>query len=105
MNQRYVTTNVRLPADVYMRLKRRSAEVGTSLGELVREAVGEYLVTREPDVSPETWLADPFFSVIGVGASGRSDGSEKHDSQLYGSGDPAPRRPGSKGVDDEKTVR
>lgn len=83
MADRFVTTNIRLPVDLYRRLKRRSAEEGTGLGEMIREAVTEYMAAKEPQVSPEDWGNDPFFAVIGTARSGLRDGAERHDDYLY----------------------
>lgn len=40
----YVTTNIRLPKETYRELKRRALDAETSLAEVVRESVAQYLV-------------------------------------------------------------
>ena len=40
----YVTTNIRLPKEIYRELKQRALNAETSLAEVVRESVAQYLV-------------------------------------------------------------
>ena len=82
MDSSYVTTNVRLPADMLKALKRQAVEEGTSVAELVRASVASYLLrdhTRTPDYDN-----DPFFSLGREPGEGPSDGSESHGDQIYG---------------------
>ncbi len=44
----YVTTNVRLPKETYRELKQRALDAETSLAEVVRESVAQYLVMPMP---------------------------------------------------------
>ena len=46
----YVTTNVRLPKDLYRRLKRQALEEEKSLSQIVRESVTSYLAEAKPAV-------------------------------------------------------
>ena len=41
----YVTTNIRLPKETYRELKQRALDAETSLAEVVRESVAQYLIT------------------------------------------------------------
>ena len=43
----YVTTNIRLPKDVYREIKRRALEEEKSLAQVVRESVVQYLTAPE----------------------------------------------------------
>jgi hypothetical protein len=89
----YVTTNVRLPKDLYRRLKRQALEEEKSLSQIVRESVTSYLTgTRlaEPELlegmpseegeDDPLWLIgrDPLVADV-------TDGSLNHDLHLYGS--------------------
>lgn len=55
-----------------------------SLAEVVREAVNEYVA--EPELHPDELIDDPFFSVIGIGQSSKTDQAPDpdHDTELYG---------------------
>ncbi len=39
----YVTTNIRLPKDIYRELKHRALEEEKSLAQIIRESVVQYL--------------------------------------------------------------
>jgi Ribbon-helix-helix protein, copG family len=87
----YVTTNIRLPKELYRELKRRALDEQKSLAEVVRESVLEYLVgtkaegkelptgtLREEENDP-LWLigTDPVVADV-------TEGSLDHDLHLYG---------------------
>lgn len=62
----YVTTNIRLPKDVYREIKRRALEEEKSLAQVVRESVVQYLTApvgvmsrSEEPVMTDDWESDP----------------------------------------------
>ena len=67
-------TQIYLDPEVHQRLKERAKEEGISLAELIRRMAKEYL---RKEASPEDFLA-----IIGLGQSGKTDISEKHDDYL-----------------------
>ena len=88
----YVTTNIRLPKDLYRRLKRQALEEEKSLSQIVRESVTSYLtgatltrpdsplgVALEGNEQDPLWLigTDPVMADV-------TDGSVNHDRHLYG---------------------
>ena len=46
----YITTNIRLPEDLYLELKLEAAQMRKSLAELVRERITAKKVSKEEDV-------------------------------------------------------
>ena len=83
----FVTTNIRLGAEVYQRLRLRAVQERKSLAQLIREAVDVvYGERRRSDQKnkKKAWRQDPFFKVIGLGASGLRDGAVHHDRDIYG---------------------
>jgi hypothetical protein len=60
----YVTTNVRLPKELYRQAKRRALEEEKSLAEVIRESVAQYL-TGGPKtrIDAETWESDPLWLI------------------------------------------
>jgi len=88
----YVTTNIRLPKDVYREIKRRALEEEKSLAQVVRESVVQYLTApvgvmsrSEEPVMADDWESDPLW-LIGTDATiaDVTDGSVNHDLYLYG---------------------
>ena len=57
-----IRTTISIPEDLLRRLRLMAAEQGTSMAELVREALEESVGRRQP--RPRS---------LGIGASGRSD--------------------------------
>ena len=45
----YVTTNIRLPKDLYREIKHRALEEEKSLAQIIRESVMQYLAAPEVD--------------------------------------------------------
>ena len=78
----YVTTNVRLPAQMLKALKRRAVEENTSVAELIRASLTSYLLQH--DARPANLDADPFFSLGKTSAEGPTDAAEQHDKYIYG---------------------
>jgi predicted transcriptional regulator len=88
----YVTTNIRLPKDVYRKIKHRALEEEKSLAQIIRESVAQYLAGPQavtPDLAEATttddWENDPLW-MIGTDATVAdvTDGSVNHDFHLYG---------------------
>jgi hypothetical protein len=67
-------TQVYLDPEVHRRLKERAKEEGISLAELIRRMAKDYL---RKEASPKDFLA-----IVGLGQSGKTDVSEKHDDYL-----------------------
>ncbi len=87
----YVTTNIRLPKELYRQAKRRALEEEKSLAEVIRESVVQYLVTPKAEAEEISeqrvidWENDPL-SLIGTDPvmADVTDGSTNHDFYLYG---------------------
>jgi hypothetical protein len=89
----YVTTNIRLPKEVYRELKRRALDEEKSLAEIVRESLVEYLTSPRADSSSNNAepTDDPLFHITeltrpeDVNWGDRpTDTSVRHDYYLYG---------------------
>ena len=88
----YVTTNIRLPKDLYRQAKRRALDEEKSLAQIVRESIVEYLAEPQAsgpeslaeDTSPD-WENDPLW-LIGTDPvmADVTDASVNHDLYLYG---------------------
>ncbi|OIO92159.1 MAG: hypothetical protein AUK03_10095 [Anaerolineae bacterium CG2_30_64_16] len=97
----YVTTNIRLPKEVYRELKRRALDEEKSLAEVIRESVAQYLVpSLAPMRAASTFTAgetEQHDSLWAIGAdpvlADVTDGSVNHDLYLYGSLSGAGRTP------------
>ncbi len=88
----YVTTNIRLPKDIYRKIKHRALEEEKSLAQIIRESVVQYLVgpqTAAPRIdeslTPDDWENDPLW-LIGTDPvmADVTDASVNHDFYLYG---------------------
>lgn len=82
----HITTNIRLPKDLYRQAKRRALEEEKSLAQLIRESVAQYLTaTTETETGPKMWENDPLWL---IGTDGTvadvTDASMRHDDYLYG---------------------
>jgi hypothetical protein len=72
-------TQIQIDDRTYEALRRQAFERSTSLAQLVREALAQYL--GEPPDAKRPWtLAD--FPWIGIGKSGLTDVSDRHDDYL-----------------------
>jgi hypothetical protein len=82
----YTTTNIRLEADVYRRLKLRSAQARKSLSQLIREAVDHAYGTRQRGTVASARLhrSDSLFQTVGLCRTGIRDGAAEHDREIYG---------------------
>lgn len=69
-----IMTQIYLEPEVHRRLKERAKEEGVSLAELLRRIAKDYL---RKEFSQKEYLA-----IVGLGKSGQTDISEKHDDYL-----------------------
>jgi hypothetical protein len=84
MAENMVRTQVYLPRDVYMLLKKRAVEEGLPIGQQIREALDEYLISQEADeLDPILTADDPFWQLVGMAESDITDGSVDHDKYIY----------------------
>src|SRR5262245_43577200 len=80
---RYVTTNLRLPAETYRELRYQAARRGTTLAAVVREAVARHR-RRADEAAPLAVGEDPADAMIGSIGAGVADEAANHDHYLYG---------------------
>lgn len=80
-----IRTQVYLTSDQHFALKTEAERKGTTMAEIIREAVSHYVAAREKEhlLLPD----DPLWSLVGMGKGDR-DLALHHDHYLYGS----PRR-------------
>jgi hypothetical protein len=79
-------TQLYLDEEEHRILKRLSRKTGKSVGQLVREAIGEVYcgkIILEKPLSD----SDPIWKFIGAGKSPETDVSRRHDHYLYGNHD------------------
>lgn len=76
-----VRTQIYLPEDLYHKLRLRGQQTGKSLAQQVRESLVLYLAN---DAEETALPDDPIWKLVGIGASGLRDVSERHDDYLYG---------------------
>ena len=88
----HVTTNIRLPKDVYREIKHRALEEEKSLAQIIRESVVQHLagsqvatLRSEEGATIDDWENDPLW-LTGTDATVAdvTDGSVNHDLYLYG---------------------
>lgn len=84
----HVSTNVRLPREQWRALKMRAFEEGKSMGQVLRELLERSFAPQEASIKKSAvkkrGSKGRFSSMIGLGASGVSDGGARHDEALYG---------------------
>lgn len=83
MSEKMVRTQVYLPRDIYVKLKKRAEEEGMSMATQIREALVEYVVAKPEKKKHILTADDPIWQIIGVGKGGPADGSVKHDKYIY----------------------
>lgn len=81
----FVTTNIRLGAEIYRRLRLKAVEERKSLAQLIRDAV-EQVYGEGPlrGRTRKTVQRDAFFQLVGLCQTGRKDGAVHHDRDIYG---------------------
>mgnify|MGYP001025373498 CR=1 FL=1 len=92
MGIEYVTTNVRLPKEMYRTLKWRAVEENTSVAALIRESIARYLVEEQAAVISleDEPISDPIFQLGSLTAESEiirgerlTDGAVHHDRDIY----------------------
>lgn len=69
-------TQVYLTPEQHTQLQRMAQAQRSSMAELIRQAVTEFLAQW-------TTQENPWWSIVGLGASGIADGSVEHDRDIY----------------------
>ncbi len=82
----YITTNIRLPAQLHRELKRRAAEENKSMAQLLREAAAQYIASSQHFGPSQAQTDEDPLWLIGTDPVdfGVPDASENHDLYLYG---------------------
>lgn len=76
-------TQMYFPEDMLQQIRQIADSEHTTIAEIVRNAVGEFL--RKKKKREIDWDNDPLWDIVGqAGGSGRSDVAEHHDAYLYG---------------------
>jgi len=73
-------TQIYLTEEQHEQLARLARDRGASMAHLIREAISEYLVHQRATTT------SPWLDLIGLGASGISDGALHHDRDIYDEG-------------------
>ncbi|MDP2762998.1 MAG: hypothetical protein Q8O27_00580 [Enterobacteriaceae bacterium] len=84
MYNEYVTTNIRLPKELWKSLKNKALEENKSLAKLLREYAMHIIEGKK--LTRTQFKNDPFYKIIGKG-KGKKDGAVKHDQDIYGNKD------------------
>lgn len=79
---RYLTTNIRIEADILKELKLKAVNEGKRVAELVRDAIRQYLHGKKAEI--KDIRKDPLFKIIGMCETGHKYDSERLDELLYG---------------------
>jgi hypothetical protein len=80
----FVTTNIRLGAEVYQRLRLKAVQERKSLAQLIRNAVDVVYGERPSSRHSRTRRKRPFDGLVGICDSGIRDGAVHHDRDIYG---------------------
>ncbi len=87
MSEYPIRTQIYLSEEMYRELKEHSESQGSSIAQLIREAVAAYLARRSID--EEAYYDDPIWRLPEIGeqlvGSGLRDSAVNHDEYLYGS--------------------
>ncbi len=73
-------TQIYFYEDMLMRLKRKAKTEKTTVADIVRNVISQFLAKEES----KDWMKDPLWNIIGSGASKERDLSVNHDKYLYG---------------------
>lgn len=73
-------TQMYFPEDVLMKLKSKADEEQTTVSEIVRNAVADFLKKKKD----KDWTDDPLWNMVGSSSSKDGDLSVNHDKYLYG---------------------
>lgn len=75
-------TQMYIPEDVLMNLKKKANAEKTTIASIIRDAVSEFLGKEKT----KDWYNDPLWRMVGSGRSRDGDLSLHHDKYLYGKG-------------------
>ena len=75
-------TQMYIPEDVLIELKKKAGKEKTTIADIVRNAISEFLGKEKA----KDWINDPLWKMIGSSSSGDKDLSINHDKYLYGKG-------------------
>lgn len=76
-------TQMYFPEDMLQQIRQLAESEHTTIAEVVRNAVGEFLSRKKK--KKIDWDNDPLWDIIGqAGGSGCCDVAENHDAYLYG---------------------
>ncbi len=73
-------TQMYFSEDVLMKLKSKADEEQTTVSEIVRNAVADFLKKKKD----KDWTDDPLWNMVGSSSSKDGDLSVNHDKYLYG---------------------
>ena len=73
-------TQMYLPEDTLRKLKRKSKKEKTTVSNIVRNAISDFLSKEEK----KNWAEDPLWEMVGKSSSKEADLSVNHDKYLYG---------------------
>lgn len=73
-------TQMYFPEDMFRELKRKAEEEKSTVSDIVRRAVKEFLGKEKE----KNWQDDPRWRMVGAGSSGDGTLSARHDEHLYG---------------------
>ncbi len=73
-------TQMYLPEDILLELKRKAGKEKTTIANIVRNAVSDFLKKEKA----KDWENDPLWNMVGAGSSQEGDISVNHDKYLYG---------------------
>ncbi len=83
-----VRTQIYLDKELHQSLKAFARARAVSMAQVVRDAVGAYMVREQKPLSEDLHQADPIWNLPEAGESFdgelRSDAAERHDDYLYG---------------------
>lgn len=75
-------TQMYFPEDMFSELRQRAEREHSSISDIVRNAVREFLVKEKE----KNWQDDPLWNMLGAASSNSDSGdlSTRHDDYLYG---------------------
>lgn len=73
-------TQMYFPEDMFSELRQRAEREHSSISDIVRNAVREFLVKEKE----KNWQDDPLWKMLGAANSNSGDLSTRHDDYLYG---------------------
>jgi hypothetical protein len=87
MKEKMIRTQVYLPRDIYIKLKKRANEEDISMAHQIREALTQHVVESEAYTESSSKYSipshDPLWDMIGMGKNGPEDGSRHYNKYIY----------------------